>query len=381
MAAGIELVTGYTGGVHITSEDDGGGYASIVGPGNYVSADVGRAMAAELPDANTARVFDGEAWFGGRHVRIPTGSYVDVPIESGTQGQQRHDVVAIRYTKDPATGQESCDLVCIKGTPGSSSAPATLSGSPLTGAASCDMPLYRIDLTGISPAAPVRLFTTMASAATRKIAASDISSGTLPVARGGTGAASADQACQNLIRGRPIWPQYLELGTGASGHGGYVDFHYNGSSADNTSRIIEESEGTISVNGARFPKSRVDIAYTKRSFSVGGGAFTGTVAWAMHAGIVQVDLLLVRRHDQVASTNLGYFPILADGTIPAAARPNDAVRSSLVVTNYNGGTDILRNSFVHVSAQGGVHASWFPSYTGRPVAQLQMTATLVYIAR
>lgn len=187
MAAGIELVTGYTGVVHITSDDDGGGYASIVGPGNYVSADVGRAMAAELPDANTLRVYDGEAWMGGRHVRIPRGSYVDVPIESGTQGQQRHDVVAIRYTKDPATGKESCDLVCVKGTPGSSSAPATLSGSPLTGSATCDMPLYRVDLNGISPAAPVRLFTSMASAATRKVAASDITSGVLPVVRGGTG--------------------------------------------------------------------------------------------------------------------------------------------------------------------------------------------------
>lgn len=381
MAAGIELVTGYTGGVHITSEDDGGGYASIVGPGCYVSGDVGRHMDAEMPDANTLRVFDGEAWFGGRHVRIPTGSYVDVPVESGTQGQRRCDVVAIRYTKDAGTGKESCALMCVKGTPGSTAAPATLPGTPLTGATTCDMPLYRIDLNGISPAAPVRLFSYMASAATRKIAASDISSGTLPVARGGTGAASADQACQNLIKGRPIWPQYLELGTGASGHGGYVDFHYNGSASDNTSRIIEETEGTISVNGAKFSKSRADIAYTKRSFSVGGGAFTGTVAWAMRAGIVQVDLLIARRHDQVASTSLGYFPILSDGTLPASARPNDAVRSPLVVTNYNGGTDILRNSFVHVSPTGGVHASWFPSYSGKPVAQLQMAATFVYIAK
>ena len=30
----VELVTGYTGEAHIESADDGGGYASIVGPGN-----------------------------------------------------------------------------------------------------------------------------------------------------------------------------------------------------------------------------------------------------------------------------------------------------------------------------------------------------------
>ena len=39
---------------------------------------------------------------------------------------------------------------------------------------------------------------------------------------------------------------------GNAGHGGYIDFHYNGSSADYTSRIIEDQQGRISVNNNKF---------------------------------------------------------------------------------------------------------------------------------
>lgn len=45
--------------------------------------------------------------------------------------------------------------------------------------------------------------------------------------------------------------QAVELSPASStaGHGGYIDFHFNGSSADYTSRIIENSSGDISING------------------------------------------------------------------------------------------------------------------------------------
>lgn len=43
----------------------------------------------------------------------------------------------------------------------------------------------------------------------------------------------------------------FELKPGASaGHGGYIDFHYNNSTADYTSRIIEQASGTLSITGA-----------------------------------------------------------------------------------------------------------------------------------
>lgn len=45
-----------------------------------------------------------------------------------------------------------------------------------------------------------------------------------------------------------IFPAYVELTpTVGSNHGGYLDFHFNGDSADYTSRIIESASGQITI--------------------------------------------------------------------------------------------------------------------------------------
>lgn len=44
---------------------------------------------------------------------------------------------------------------------------------------------------------------------------------------------------------RPVQVEFA----GASGHGGYIDFHHGKSTADYTSRIIEAASGTLDVNG------------------------------------------------------------------------------------------------------------------------------------
>ena len=50
-------------------------------------------------------------------------------------------------------------------------------------------------------------------------------------------------------KGVNINPSSIEVDPGASaGHGGYIDFHYNGSTADYTSRIIESASGKISIS-------------------------------------------------------------------------------------------------------------------------------------
>lgn len=53
---------------------------------------------------------------------------------------------------------------------------------------------------------------------------------------------------------------FIELnnkGTKGTGHGGYLDFHYDGSGADYTSRIIESANGTLSINGVKCVSSGV----------------------------------------------------------------------------------------------------------------------------
>jgi hypothetical protein len=54
-------------------------------------------------------------------------------------------------------------------------------------------------------------------------------------------------AATNTLNGKlSSTPSGVEFGTGSSsGHGGYIDFHFNGSGDDYTSRIIETKSGVI----------------------------------------------------------------------------------------------------------------------------------------
>lgn len=49
-------------------------------------------------------------------------------------------------------------------------------------------------------------------------------------------------------------PVQIEM-AGSGSHGGYIDFHFGQSTADNTSRIIESASGTLSINGMTFASS------------------------------------------------------------------------------------------------------------------------------
>ena len=302
MSDGVDLVTGYRAEAHITSEDDGGGYASIVGIGNYVSADVGSAMAAEVPSANICRISDGEAWFGGRHVRIEPGAHVDVPIESGTQGQERRDIVAIRYTKDSTTGKEDCNLVCIKGTPGSTADPATLPGSPLTGATQCDFPLYRIPLSGIAVGNPVKLFGITPSLATITIPPSRIS-GTLPISKGGTGATTA-AAARNA----------LGLGNTA----GAVPVANGGTGATNAASA-RSNLGAVSQ--ADFNSLRDSVSYA--TASVGGLQLTR-----------MGKIVICEMYSKAFKLN-GSWDTFLIGTIPNGFKPSQQVRVPIHIANYD----------------------------------------------
>lgn len=77
------------------------------------------------------------------------------------------------------------------------------------------------------------------------------------IAQGGTGASTSTQARTNLgitptnIGAMSLNPTHIELiPESGNTHGGFIDFHYSGnSSADYTSRIIEDEEGQISIKG------------------------------------------------------------------------------------------------------------------------------------
>ena len=88
-------------------------------------------------------------------------------------------------------------------------------------------------------------------------AASNITSGTLssdrlptvPVAKGGTGATTAQGAVDNLVKDTTIQPLCIEFPgmpsppSGITANGGYIDFHYPNGNTDFSSRLIGYSDG------------------------------------------------------------------------------------------------------------------------------------------
>lgn len=61
---------------------------------------------------------------------------------------------------------------------------------------------------------------------------------------------TASEVRDDVISGQSITPASIDLFPGASsGHGGFIDFHYNHNSADFTSRIIENPSGYVQLNG------------------------------------------------------------------------------------------------------------------------------------
>lgn len=60
-------------------------------------------------------------------------------------------------------------------------------------------------------------------------------------------ACSSLSVAGSIIAGAQVHSNSIELGraTGTTGHGGYIDFHFNGSTEDYTSRIIESASGKL----------------------------------------------------------------------------------------------------------------------------------------
>lgn len=76
--------------------------------------------------------------------------------------------------------------------------------------------------------------------------------GVVNIKHGGTGATSASDALYKL-GGVSQTTDGIELGmslSSSANHGGYIDFHFNGSSEDYTSRLIETSKGALQTTGS-----------------------------------------------------------------------------------------------------------------------------------
>lgn len=155
----MQIVTGYRGEMHITSNDEQGKNQGIFGTGNYVLS-VGNQFRPTLISANELRIADGEGVMQGVHFRVDPNTYDTVTITNGTQGQNRIDLVVARYTKNASTGVENVGWVVLRGTPtsGTPSAPATVNNDILKGALTTDFPFFRVQLSGLTVQSVTSLF-------------------------------------------------------------------------------------------------------------------------------------------------------------------------------------------------------------------------------
>ena len=155
----LHLITGRSGKEHVTAADHGAFHVATLIDGNVVF-NCGNTFAANIISNNLIKILDGELMMQGRHIRLESGSYIEVPIENGAQDYKRNDLIVIKYTKDATTDTESVCVEVIKGTATTGTAvdPEYTPGNILDGDLTAIFPLYRISIDGLNVQEPEALF-------------------------------------------------------------------------------------------------------------------------------------------------------------------------------------------------------------------------------
>lgn len=163
---GVKLITGATGEHNIQAADDRECLAGITGLDSYVFP-TGSQLKATLVDANTVTIGTGAGSLQGSRFRCSTTTTVN--IQSGTQGQFRHDIVGLHFSRE-TSGREGLEFQVLTGEPaaseGAAADPAYTVGDLLKGDAEAFMPLYRVKLSGINAADPEQMFSILTPLAT-----------------------------------------------------------------------------------------------------------------------------------------------------------------------------------------------------------------------
>ena len=147
----MNIITGYRGEPHVTSQQLRDTNIGTFGGGTYI-LDVGSQMAATVISANEVQIADGLLVAEGCTAEVARGTTESMTIENGEQGMKRIDLIVARYTRDSGTAVESMELAVIKGTSAASNpaVPSYNTGLIADGDSPVDFPLYQVNLDGIS---------------------------------------------------------------------------------------------------------------------------------------------------------------------------------------------------------------------------------------
>lgn len=143
----ITLNTPAADKAHIFAEDDAAIYESILGSDGVFS--IGERFKATVLSNNKVRLGDGVLNVQGHVARTLYGDYTDLTIENGVSGQNRNDIICVRFTV--GTDADSFDFVVKKGTAGKTATdPAITQGNLYNGSKIRELPLYRVKIEGLS---------------------------------------------------------------------------------------------------------------------------------------------------------------------------------------------------------------------------------------
>ena len=148
----MNIITGYRGEPHITSQQKRNVNIGIFGVTPRIIKGVGSELAATIVSANAITIADGMVVCQGCTAEITRGTSESITIENGEQGMLRTDLIVVRYSKISGTGVEDMQLAVIKGTPAASNPqmPAHTSGTIANGDVLAEFPLYAVNIDGIS---------------------------------------------------------------------------------------------------------------------------------------------------------------------------------------------------------------------------------------
>lgn len=160
----MEIITGYTGKPHVTSEQDRDVNIGVVGEGSYV-LQTGMQLAAEVSYNNEIKIRDGVLMHQGCTASIKKNTYDSLTITNGSQGMKRVDLIVARYEKNQDNGIESLDLKVIQGTPAESNpaAPQYTEGDIQAGDYVADMPMYQVIIEGLNITEVKKMFKVIGS--------------------------------------------------------------------------------------------------------------------------------------------------------------------------------------------------------------------------
>lgn len=155
----MNIITGYKGEPHVTSQQERNAYIAIFGDAVTIIKDIDSELAPTVVSANLIQIADGMLIAEGCTACIERGTSDSLTIDNGSQGMQRIDLIVARYTRDAGTAVEDMKLAVIKGTPSATdpAVPAHTTGLIADGDPIVEFPLYRVNISGISITSVERL--------------------------------------------------------------------------------------------------------------------------------------------------------------------------------------------------------------------------------